>query len=112
VVDVPCAEPPGDHLDDSALLALARSGDQRALEATRNAGHTWTLAPAASTSQAGNTPGSASPAATTSDGGLLPGNVVYLSCPVRAGCVALANDGSGNQSSWTVLSNLTPQEGS
>jgi RNA polymerase sigma-70 factor (ECF subfamily) len=32
VVDVPGAEPPGSHLDDSALLALARSGDQRALE--------------------------------------------------------------------------------
>jgi RNA polymerase sigma-70 factor, ECF subfamily len=32
VLDVPGAEPPGGHPDDSALLALARSGDQRALE--------------------------------------------------------------------------------
>ena len=32
MVDQPGAEPPGGHGDDSALLALARSGDQRALE--------------------------------------------------------------------------------
>jgi hypothetical protein len=95
-----------DALGDAVACAsgpdcfVATSSPQ--LEATRNAGHTWTLAPAAPITQAGN----------TSDDGLLPDSIVYLSCPVRAGCVALANDGSGDQSSWVVLSNLTPKESS
>jgi hypothetical protein len=56
------------------------------LAATRDGGRTWTTAPL--------------------DPSLPQDNGVYMSCPVAAGCVALANDGQGDQSSWAVLSNL------
>lgn len=57
-----------------------------AIEATRDAGRTWTSAPVAP--------------------GRPQDNVVYLSCPVAAGCVALATGATGGGSSWVVLSNL------
>jgi hypothetical protein len=56
------------------------------LAATRDGGLTWTSAPL--------------------DPSLPQDNAVYMSCPVAAGCVALASDGLGDQSSWVVLSNL------
>jgi hypothetical protein len=56
------------------------------LAATRDGGFTWTSAPL--------------------DPNLPQDNVVYLSCPVAAGCIGLANNGSGNQSSWAVLSDI------
>jgi hypothetical protein len=57
------------------------------LQATRDQGLTWT-----------------STSLTAPD--VTQGNVVYFSCPATAGCIALANDGSGDTSSWAVLSNL------
>ncbi|MGO8882558.1 MAG: hypothetical protein ACLPUO_01865 [Streptosporangiaceae bacterium] len=30
----------------------------------------------------------------------------FLSCPVTAGCIAVANDPHGSQQIWVVLSNL------
>ena len=57
------------------------------LQATRDQGVTWTSTPLTAP-------------------GVTQGNVVYFSCPAAAGCVALANDGSGDTSSWAVLSNL------
>jgi hypothetical protein len=73
---VGCASGPDCFVETSAPI----------LEATRDAGYTWTSAPLAPS---------------------LPlDSAVYLSCPVPAGCVALASDGTGNQSSWVVLSNL------
>jgi hypothetical protein len=57
------------------------------LQATRDQGLTWTSTPL-----------------TAPD--VTQRNVVYFSCPVAAGCVALANDGSGDTSSWAVLSDL------
>jgi hypothetical protein len=57
------------------------------LQATRDQGLTWTSTPL-----------------TAPD--VTQGNVVYFSCPAAAGCIALANDGSGDTSSWAVLSNL------
>jgi hypothetical protein len=59
------------------------------LQATRDQGLTW-----------------ASTALTAP--GVTQGNVVYFSCPAAAGCIALANDGSGDASSWAVLSDLRP----
>jgi hypothetical protein len=56
------------------------------LEATRDEGHTWTSTPLAPS--------------------VPQDTAVDMSCPVAAGCIAMANDGSGDQSSWVVLSNL------
>jgi hypothetical protein len=57
------------------------------LQATRDQGLTWTSTPLTAP-------------------GVTQGNVAYFSCPAAAGCIALANDGSGGTSSWAVLSNL------
>jgi hypothetical protein len=57
------------------------------LQATRDGGLTWTSTPLTAP-------------------GVTQGNVVYFSCPAAAGCIALANDGTGGTSSWAVLSNL------
>jgi hypothetical protein len=57
------------------------------LQATRDQGLNWTSTPLTAP-------------------GVTQGNVVYFSCPAAAGCIALANDGSGDTSSWAVLSNL------
>jgi photosystem II stability/assembly factor-like uncharacterized protein len=64
--------------------------DQATLERTRDGGRTWTslgtpMAPA------------------------LPHDVSdFLSCPVPAGCIAVANDQRLDQRTWVVLSNLHP----
>jgi hypothetical protein len=68
------------------FVETAGGSEGAQLDATRDEGRTWTsalLAPDAPQDTA-----------------------VYMSCPVAAGCVALANDGTGSQSSWVVLSNL------
>jgi hypothetical protein len=57
------------------------------LQATRDQGLTWASTPLTAP-------------------GVTQGNVVYFSCPAAAGCIALADDGSGDTSSWAVLSNL------
>jgi predicted regulator of Ras-like GTPase activity (Roadblock/LC7/MglB family) len=57
-----------------------------AIEATRDGGRTW--------SQASLAPS------------LPMDEAAYLSCPVAAGCVALANDANLNGYTWVVLSNL------
>jgi hypothetical protein len=57
------------------------------LQATHDQGLTWTSTPLTAP-------------------GVTQGHVVYFSCPAPAGCIALANDGSGDTSSWAVLSNL------
>jgi hypothetical protein len=57
------------------------------LEATRDQGLSWTSTPLTAP-------------------GVTQANVVYFSCPAAAGCIALADDGSGDTSSWAVLSNL------
>jgi hypothetical protein len=63
------------------------AGNLNLLQATRDQGLAWTSTPltAPDVTQA---------------------NVVYFSCPAATGCIALANDGSGDNSSWAVLSNL------
>jgi len=57
------------------------------LQATRDQGLNWTSTPLTAP-------------------GVTQDNVVYFSCPATAGCIALANDGSGDTSSWAVLSDL------
>jgi hypothetical protein len=76
-IDLSCA---------TGLDCFVETGSQM-LEATRDGGLTWTATPLAPS---------------------VPQDIaVYLSCPVAAGCIGLADDGSGDQSSWVVLSNLS-----
>jgi hypothetical protein len=64
------------------------SGGAATIEATRGGGLTWRslgtpMAPAVPSDEA-----------------------AFLSCPVPAGCIAVANDPNGAQQTWVVLSNL------
>ena len=59
------------------------------LEATRDRGRSWTSTSLIATNVPQNT-------------------VVYLSCPVAAGCIALANEAGAVTRSWAVVSNLPP----
>lgn len=59
-----------------------------AIEATRDGGLTWR---SLGTPMAPAVPGD---------------EAAFLSCPVPAGCIAIANDPSGAQQTWVVLSNL------
>ena len=58
-------------------------------EATRDRGRSWTSTSLIATNVPQNT-------------------VVYLSCPVAAGCIALANEAGAVTRSWAVVSNLPP----
>jgi hypothetical protein len=83
---------PGSQGAGLTAVSCATGGDcfmvaGNLLQATRDHGLTWTSTPL-----------------TTSN--VTQGNVVYFSCPIAAGCIALANDGGGDTSSWAVLSNL------
>jgi hypothetical protein len=61
------------------------------IESTRDAGLTWTSTPMAPS---------------------VPQDVAaFLSCPVAAGCIAVANDASSSQDTWVVLSNLQHHAG-
>jgi len=83
---------PGSWGPELSAVSCATGSDcflvaSRLLQATRDQGLSWTSTPLTAP-------------------GVTQGNVVYFSCPATAGCIALANDGSGDTSSWAVLSDL------
>lgn len=83
-IDLSCATGLDCFVETGASSTSGYAGQM--LQATRDGGLTWTSTPLAPD--------------------VPQDTAVYLSCPVPAGCVGLANDGSGDQSSWVVLSNL------
>jgi hypothetical protein len=70
------------------FVETTNSGGAATIEATRNGGLTWR---SLGTPMAPAVPGD---------------EAAFLSCPVAAGCIAIANDPAGSQPTWVVLSNL------